>query len=44
MMMAAVVGQVKDAATTTGTTVEAPITQFANFERLEAKGNDKKRK
>jgi hypothetical protein len=37
-MVAAVVGQIKDAAGRTS--VEAPITQFPNFEHLEAQGQD----
>jgi hypothetical protein len=38
-LIAAVVGQFKDGPL--GTSMEAPITQFANFEHLEAKGRDK---
>ena len=38
-MVAAVAGQLKDAVD--GFQVEAPITQFANFEHLEAKGKDR---
>ncbi len=38
-MIAAIAGQFKDAAL--GMSMEAPITQFANFEHLEAKGLDK---
>lgn len=38
-MVAAVAGQLKDAAE--GFNIEAPITEFPNFERLEARGNDR---
>lgn len=41
-LVAAVAGQLKDAAA--GFTVEAPITQFADFEHLEARGRDKSNK
>jgi hypothetical protein len=37
--VAAVAGQLKDAAD--GLQVEAPITQFPEFERLEARGRDR---
>ncbi len=38
-MVAAVAGQLKDAAG--GFQLEAPITQFSDFEHLEAKGRDR---
>jgi hypothetical protein len=41
-MIAAVAGQLKDAAG--GFQIQAPITQFADFEHLEAKGRDKRSK
>jgi hypothetical protein len=41
-MVAAVAGQLKDAAGASN--IEAPITDFANFEHLEAKGQDKLKK
>ena len=41
-MVAAVAGKIKDAGV--GALIQAPITQFANFEHLEAKGRDKRKK
>jgi hypothetical protein len=40
-MIAAVVGQVKDAGQGAGMALEAPITGFPNFEHLEARGQDR---